>query len=336
MKEILAFVTVVCLMACQDSVLKEKQNMVFIPSGEFEMGSQDQEAFKEEATTHLVQISGFWMDKYEVSNEEFATFIKETAYVTTAEKPLDWNEISKTLAVGTPKPHDSLLRPSSLVFNPDPNLKSLDDYMQWWHWTAGADWNHPFGPESDILDKNTHPVVQISWDDANAYCKWLNKRLPTEAEWEWAARGGLENPTYTWGDKAIEETEHKGNFFQGVFPLVNEKNDGFEKTAPVGSFDANGYGLYDMAGNVWEWCADNFHANYYQSCKQNGKVFNPKGPSDSYDEMEPGLIKKVTRGGSYLCHDSYCSGYRVSRRMRATPETSFEHTGFRCVQDSIQ
>jgi formylglycine-generating enzyme required for sulfatase activity len=196
----------------------------------------------------------------------------------------------------------------------------------------GADWKHPQGPGSDITGKDDFPVIHISWDDAQAYCKWSGKRLPTEAEWELAARGGISNSIYTWGDEPIETAKPKANTWQGEFPVKNTGRDGFSRLAPVKSFAANGYGLYDMAGNVWEWCADWYRPDYYESIKSK-TARDPQGPSSGYDPMEPTVPKRVIRGGSFLCHDSYCKGYRVSSRMKTSPDTGLEHTGFRCVKN---
>ena len=208
----------------------------------------------------------------------------------------------------------------------------MDNPAQWWRWTLGADWRHPEGPKSSIDNRMDHPVVQVSWEDATAYAKWAGKRLPTEAEWEWASRGGLDNPMYPWGNDPASQSSTKANFWQGVFPFDNRTEDGFVATSPIKVFQPNGYGLYDMAGNVWEWCSDWYHAQYYQTVA-NVISRNPQGPDVSYDPLEPFMKKRVLRGGSFLCNDSYCSGYRVSRRMSSSPDTGLSHTGFRCVTD---
>ncbi len=197
----------------------------------------------------------------------------------------------------------------------------------------GANWRHPKGPDRDIIGKEKYPVVHISWDDANAYCKWASKRLPTEAEWEYAARGGQANTTYTWGNAKIDAGTSKCNYWQGSFPYKNEVTDGFIGSAPVKSFAPNGYGLYDMAGNVWEWCADLYNNNYYSQFKNISVVNNPKGPLKSFDPDEPTVPKRVMRGGSFLCSDAYCSGYRCAARMKSSADSGMEHLGFRCVAD---
>jgi formylglycine-generating enzyme required for sulfatase activity len=306
--------------------------MVWIEGGTYMMGADNEQASQDEYPKHQVSVDGFYMDITEVTNAQFAAFVKATGYVTTAEIKPDWNELKKQLPPGTQKPDDSMLVAASLVFKPVKNNANVDlnNYQQWWQWKPGANWRHPQGPGSHIKGKENYPVVHISWDDANAYCKWAGKRLPTEAEWEWAARGGLLNNIYAWGNEPVEKGMPKCNYWQGKFPVYNTGIDGFSGAAPVKSFPANGYGLYDMAGNVWEWCSDWYDFNYYRSLK--GLSINPKGPSKSYDPDEPYAPKHTTRGGSFLCNDSYCSGYRVSRRMKSSPDTGMEHLGFRCVK----
>ena len=308
------------------------KGMVFIKGGTFMMGGDNAQASADEYPKHKVQLNSFWMDATEVTNAEFAKFVKATHYITTAEKKPDWEEMKKTLPPGTPKPPDSLLVAASLVFHQTSGPVDLNDYSQWWSWVKGADWKHPEGPGTNIEGKENYPVVQVSWYDAMAYCKWAGKRLPTEAEWEFAARGGLENQIYPWGNEPINEGKPKANSWGGKFPYYNDDKDGFVKLAPIKSFMPNRYGLYDMAGNVWEWCSDWYDAAYYKSFA-NAVAINPKGPGKSNDPMEPYTAKRSLRGGSFLCNDSYCSGYRVARRMKSSPDTGLEHTGFRCVKD---
>ncbi|RKS97265.1 formylglycine-generating enzyme family protein [Chryseobacterium defluvii] len=308
------------------------EGMVLIPGGRFDMGGDNNQADADEYPKHQVQVSSFYMDITEVTNAQFRKFVDATGYITTAERIPDWEELKKNVPAGTPKPPDSLLVAASLVFKPTRKPVDLNNYTQWWKWIKGADWKHPKGLGSNIEGKDNYPVVHISWDDAQAYCKWTGKRLPTEAEWEYAARGGLKNNIYPWGNESINKGLPKANSWEGKFPYFNEKKDGYTELAPVTSFKANGYGLYDMAGNVWEWCSDLYSYNYYKELE--GKVsLNPKGPDTSYDPQEPYTSKRSLRGGSFMCNDSYCSGYRVARRMKSSPDTSLENTGFRCVKD---
>jgi formylglycine-generating enzyme len=250
---------------------------------------------------------GFFIDHTEVTNAQFAEFVKATGYITTAEKTPVWEELKKQLAMGTPQPADSLLVPGSLVFKSTNDEIPLHDESKWWSWTVGASWRHPKGPNSTIEGKENYPVVHVSWKDADAYAKWAGKRLPTEAEWEYAAKGGLINQPFTWGDEAIEEGNPKANTWQGTFPAYNTNWDGYTGAAPAKSYAPNNYKIYDMAGNVWEWCAD--------------KIVTHPG--------EHAVIK----GGSFLCNSSYCAGYRVSARMMSSADTGLENTGFRCVRD---
>jgi sulfatase modifying factor 1 len=305
--------------------------MVQIPAGVFMMGGDNKQAKKDELPKHSVKLSTFWLDVTQVTNQQFKSFVKATKYVTTAEKKPDWNDLKKDLPPETPKPDDSKLIAASLVFTPPNHLVSLNDYGQWWTWMAGANWLHPRGPHSDIKTLEQHPVVHMSWDDAKAYCQWAGKRLPTEAEWEWAARGGLNNQPYPWGDEPVDSGKVKANTWQGEFPNQNTLRDKFYYTSPVKSFAPNHYGLYDMAGNVWEWVADWYRYDYYtQIGKQT--MADPQGPAKSYDPYDTTAHKRVLRGGSFLCNESYCTGYRVSARMKSTPDTSMEHMGFRCAR----
>jgi len=300
-----------------------------IPAGSYWMGSHDNQGRADEFPVHQVQISSFWMDESEVTNAQFAEFVNATGYLTTAEKAIDWNEMAKQLPAGTAKPADSLLAPSSLVFVPTTGAVNLTDYSQWWEFRRGANWKHPEGPQSTIQGRENHPVVHISWDDASAYARWAGKRLPTEAEWEWACRGGLKDKIYPWGNESVNKSPYKANSFQGKFPYQDEALDGYKSTtAPIKSYPANAYGLYDMAGNVWEWCSDWYRNDSYKK----SLIINPKGPKNSYDPDEPGIAKKVMRGGSFLCNDGYCSSYRCSARMKSSPDSGLQHTGFRCVK----
>jgi len=311
--------------------------MVWIPGGRFIMGSTDPLARKDERPTHAVEVRGFWMDATEVTNADFRRFVEATGYKTLAERPVDWEELRKQVPEGTPKPPDEMLAPGALVFTPPPDDAPAGDFTAWWTWIPGACWRHPQGPASSIEGKDDLPVVQVAHADALAYCKWAGKRLPTEAEWEFAARGGLAGKVNAWGDEPVGPT--RANIWQGDFPRRNTKEDGFERAAPVKSFPANGYGLYDMAGNVWEWCsdlyADTTYAERAKAIGADGVAVDPKGPAKSHDPRNPHAPEtRVHRGGSFLCNDSYCASYRPSARMAATPDTALEHLGFRCVKDA--
>jgi formylglycine-generating enzyme len=309
--------------------------MVWIPGGEFKMGSTDPLARPDESPVHRVRVDGFWMDQTEVTNAQFAAFVAATGYKTVAERPVDWEELKKQAAPGTPKPDDALLQPGSLVFTPPDHPVDLRNYGEWWRWTIGANWQHPEGPTSSILGKDNHPVVHIAYEDAVAYCKWAGKSLPTEAQWEFAARGGLDGAVNVWGSEPVDAK--RCNIWQGHFPDKNSEEDGFARAAPVRSFPPNGYGLYDMAGNVWEWCADLYRPDAYarqllEAGTPSALIENPKGPNSSLDPRNPHAPEsRVHRGGSFLCNDSYCASYRPSARMAAPPDTGLQHLGFRCV-----
>ncbi|MGB5403296.1 formylglycine-generating enzyme family protein [Robiginitalea sp.] len=315
------------------NTLEAPEGMVYIPSGSFMMGGKTDQAEADEFPRRKIGVSDFFMDQTEVTNKEFSAFVEETGYVTTAEMALDWDEMKKELLPGTPRPADSVLQPGSLVFRPTEGPVDLRDLSQWWEWKIGASWKHPEGPGSTIEDRMDHPVVHVSFRDAQAYARWAGKRLPTEAEWEWAAMGGLEDAIYPWGNTPAEQAAEKANFWQGIFPYRNEPMDGFVGTAPVRHYPKNGYGLYDMAGNVWEWCQDKYRADAYAQELSPTEAFDPQGPIEAFDPGDPLAEKYVVRGGSYLCSDSYCSGYRVARRMRTTADTGMGHLGFRCVKD---
>jgi formylglycine-generating enzyme required for sulfatase activity len=305
--------------------------MRWIPAGEFTMGSDDPRSMENERPAHRVRVDGFWMDEHPVTNAEFGEFVAATGYVTDAERAPDWEELKKQLPPGTPPPDARMLVPGSLVFAPPSAPVPLDDLSQWWRWTPGASWRHPERPASTLEHREAHPVVQVSWDDAVAYAQWAGKRLPTEAEWEYAARGGLDRKRFVWGDEFRPQGHHMANTFQGEFPHHQIAEDGFPGTSPVKSFPANGYGLFDMAGNVWQWTSDWYRADTFAERASQGLCENPKGPASGVadDSYEP---RRVMKGGSFLCHVSYCESYRPSARRGATPDTGLSHVGFRLVR----
>ena len=305
--------------------------MVWIPGGGFTMGSELPDARPDERPTHRVIVNGFWMDATEVTNRQFREFVEASGHVTTAETAPDVAAIMGQMPPGTPMPPAENLVPGSLVFNAPDHPVALDDIRQWWTWTPGADWRHPEGPGSSIEGKEDYPVVHVSWDDAAAYAKWAGKRLPTEAEWEFAARGGMDGRHFVWGDEPVSDTRPQANIWQGSFPHENQATDGYTRTAPVRSFSPNGYGLFDMAGNVWEWCGDWYAVDAYAQ-RANGSVLsNPLGPQRSFDPRRPEMPQRIQRGGSFLCNAAYCSSYRPSARMGCAPDTGMSHVGFRCV-----
>lgn len=293
--------------------------MVWIPSGEFEMGADD--GRPDERPVHRVTLNGFWMDVHEVTNAEFQRFVDATGYLTVAERPLDAGAFP-----GVPR---EKLVPGSLVFREPRPDEAVAGYLAWWSFVPGANWRHPRGPESDLEGLGDHPVVHVAYEDAAAYARWAGKSLPTEAQWEYAARGGLKQATYPWGNELVEGGKAQANLWQGSFPRANSEADGHRFTAPVAQFAPNGYGLFDMAGNVWEWCADWYRPDAYDS----GALSNPRGPASSVDPDEPETPKRVVRGGSFLCTDQYCAGYRVAARMKSSSDTGLANTGFRCVKN---
>ncbi|MHC9541335.1 MAG: formylglycine-generating enzyme family protein [Vulcanimicrobiota bacterium] len=302
--------------------------MVFIKGGEFTMGSSSAEA--DEKPSHSVRIKGFYMDTTEVTNGQFRDFVKATGYKTTAEKPPDLEEIMKQAPPDTPPPSKEMLVPGSITFIAPADSSPVES-AAWYAWTPGADWMHPGGPGSFIEGKDNYPVIHVSWYDAVEYAKWAGKRFPTEAEWEYAARGGLEKKMYPWGDENPSVKKKYANIWQGRFPYQDNGADGHKGVAPVKCYAPNGFGLFDMAGNVWEWCSDWYRSDYYASLAGHAAADNPAGPSDSYDPCEPQAPKRVIRGGSYLSGEGHDTGYRASARMKTTPDTGLCDTGFRCV-----
>jgi len=300
------------------------RGMVWIAGGEFLMGSEGEHAVPAERPRHPVTVDGFFMDARPVTNAEFREFVRATKYVTVAERPVDREQILRQMPRGTPPPDPATLVPGSLIFSPTQHAVSLQDWSQWWAWKAGANWQHPNGPESSIDGQDNLPVVQVAFEDAVAYTKWAGRRLPTEAEWEYAARGGLQGAEYAWGDASFDPQHPQAHIYEGHFPTHAAA------PKPVGSFSANGYGLYDMSGNVWQWTADWFWPDTYRRDHARGTVRNPAGP-DGPDQREGAMAAKVLRGGSFLCNDSYCRGYRVSARSSAAPDSGASHIGFRTV-----
>jgi formylglycine-generating enzyme required for sulfatase activity len=313
--------------------------MVWIPGGEFSMGCTDpradlcggNEPMDDARPVHRVALAPYWMDRTEVTNAEFARFVAATGYITFAER--------KPRAEDYPGATPDQLVPGSVVFSPPREAVPLDNALRWWRYVPGADWRHPSGPNSTIVGHDQDPVLHIAYVDAAAYAAWAGKRLPTEAEWEFAARGGLTGARYTWGDDLTLNGRWMANIWEGAFPHKNSEDDGFSGIAPVASFPANAYGLHDMAGNVWEWCSDWYRPDAYalaQRAAGGGVVRDPRGvaESESFDPQEPGMPKRVQRGGSYLCTDQYCTRYMVGTRGKGAADTGSNHVGFRCVRDA--
>jgi sulfatase modifying factor 1 len=314
---------------------KAPKGMVWIPGGEFSMGSNVADeslcsikgVTKDAAPIHRVYVDGYWMDETEVTNEQFEQFVKATGYITVAEQKPTKEEF--------PTANEEDLITGSVVFTPTPTSVNLNNFLQWWSYVGGTDWRHPQGPESTIKGKEKYPVVQIAYEDATAYAKWAGKRLPSEAEWEFAARGGKTGELYAWGNTLKPKGKFQANIYQGHFPIKDGDTgeDGFKGIAPTAQFAPNAYGLYDMAGNVWEWVNDWYSVDYYKSLSENGNVAkNPQGPTTSNDPSEPGQLKKVHRGGSFLCTDQYCTRYMVGTRGKGEVRSAANHLGFRCVK----
>lgn len=311
------------------------KGMSFIPGGEFSMGSNVEDeslcsikgVTKDAAPVHRVYVDGFYMDQTEVTNEQFEAFVKATGYITLAEKKPTREEYPDISL-------DKLIA-GSAVFTPTSEVVELNNYMQWWTYVGGADWRHPEGPLSSIKGKEKYPVVQVSYEDAAAYAQWAGKRLPTEAEWEFAARGGKTGYLYAWGNTLKENGKFQANIYQGNFPVEkgDTGEDGYIGIAPTAQFSPNPYGLYDIGGNVWEWTSDWYEADYYTILKESGKIIrNPKGAKKPYDPAEPDVPKKVQRGGSFLCTDKYCTRYMVGTRGKGDYQSPANHIGFRCVK----
>ena len=315
------------------SQVKTPEGMIWVEGKTFLQGakSSDVYAMPREKPAHEVTVDGFFIDATEVTNKQFKAFVDATGYLTIAERKISWDELRKQLPEGTPKPHDSILQPGSLIFNK--NVKAVVDmnnYQQWWTWKIGANWQHPEGPNSSIEGKNNHPVVHIAYEDAIAYCKWANRRLPTEAEWESAAQGNNNSTIFTWGNN-LESLNQNTNTWQGNFPVKNESIDGFELVAEVGSYPPNSIGLYDMLGNVWEITSDFFNVNYYRKLDLSKKIINPSGAKKWFNPSNPYQEERVMKGGSFLCHVSYCASFRISAKMGVSIDSGSDHVGFRTV-----
>ncbi len=315
------------------------EGMVWIPGGEFSMGSDvESESLcglpgvtRDALPVHRVSVDGYWMDQTEVTNEQFEAFVKATGYVTVAEMKPTREEFPMA-------PEENLIA-GSTVFTTTTSPVPLDNYFQWWSYVPGADWRHPTGAGSDLVGREKYPVVQIVYEDAVAYAQWAGKRLPTEAEWEFAARGGSSGNVYVWGNELKPGGKFQANIYQGDFPLEggDTGEDGFQGIAPVSQYAPNAYGLYDMAGNVWEWTNDWYRADYYATlAEQGGVTRNPQGPETPLDPAEPTEKKRVHRGGSFLCTDKYCTRYIVGTRGKGEARTGSNHVGFRCVKDRTQ
>ena len=315
------------------------EGMIYVPGGEFSMGSLDptemvcggDQPMDDARPLHRVYLDAFFMDATEVTNEEFDRFASATGYVTVAERKPTREEFPDA-------PEENLVA-GSVVFSPPPGPVPLDDHYQWWSYVPGANWRHPTGPTSDLKGREKFPVVHISYEDAAAYATWAGKRLPTEAEFEFAARGGLTGKPYPWGDELKPGGKWPANIYQGKFPQKggDAGEDGFKGIAPVAQFRANGYGLFDVGGNVWEWTSDWYRADYYSTLAQEGGIArNPRGPSSSLDPAEPKEQKRVQRGGSFLCTDQYCTRYMVGTRGKGEVRSASNHLGFRCVKDAAK
>ena len=309
------------------------EGMVWIPGGEFSMGAEDprrlphggDQPMADARPIHRVYVDGFFMDATEVTNEEFAKFVEATGYVTVAERV-------PTAADFPGAPPENLVA-GSVVFSPPDHPVALDNLYQWWTYLPGADWRHPAGPDSNLEGLEKYPVVHVAYEDAVAYATWAGKRLPTEAEWEFAARGGLSGQVYAWGEELKPDGHFMANTHQGSFPHTDQGEDGFTGRAAVAQFPANGYGLYDMSGNVWEWVSDWYREDTYAKQVSGGGVArNPQGPDTSFDPSEPAEKKRVHRGGSFLCTEQYCTRYMIGTRGKGEISTGSGHLGFRCVR----
>lgn len=310
-----------------DADIRRVSGMVWIPGATFVMGNNH--GPPDEAPRHAVALDGFWIDTTEVTNAQFKTFVDATGYVTLPEKKPELRSLREGSDIKKLAILEEMNQPGSICSLPISSRDEIDErgFYSWWQYLPGANWRHPEGPDSTISDRLDHPVVHLSWLDVQEFCKWANKKLPTEAQWEYAARGGHNGRVYPWGNTRQPNGKWLQNIWQGEFPVEDTGEDGHTSTAPVGSFTPNDFGLYDMSGNVWEWCSDYYRPDYYFT----STIHNPTGPDESWDPQEPDIIKRVQRGGSFMCSDQYCVGYRVAARMKGEVDTGTFHTGFRTI-----
>ena len=338
-KNIFLLIIYVLFTGCKDVSDKKILNisapegMVWVSSKSFTKGGKagDNYAMEREFPSHEVYVDGFFIDITEVTNKQFKKFVQETGYITIAEREIKWDEIKKNLPPNTPKPADSVLQPGSLIFNKEiKEVGNMGDYFQWWKWKIGANWKQPLGPGSTITNMDDFPVVHVAYEDALAYCKWAGRRLPTEAEWESAAQGNFDDAIFSWGNE-LSLLNQNANTWQGDFPIENTFLDKHESIAEVKSYPPNSVGVYDMIGNVWEITSDLFNINHYKELDLNESIKNPKGASSCYNPSNPYELQYIMKGGSFLCHDSYCASYRISSRMGVSIGSASDHMGFRTV-----
>ena len=338
-KNIFLLIIYVLFTGCKDVSDKKILNisapegMVWVSSKSFTKGGKagDNYAMEREFPSHEVYVDGFFIDITEVTNKQFKKFVQETGYITIAEREINWDEIKKNLPPNTPKPADSVLQPGSLIFNKEiKEVGNMGNYFQWWKWKIGANWKQPLGPGSTITNMDDFPVVHVAYEDALAYCEWAGRRLPTEAEWESAAQGNFNDAIFSWGNE-LSLLNQNANTWQGDFPIENTFLDKHESIAVVKSYPPNSVGVYDMIGNVWEITSDLFNINHYKELDLNESIKNPKGASSCYNPSNPYELQYIMKGGSFLCHDSYCASYRISSRMGVSIGSASDHMGFRTV-----
>lgn len=338
-KNIFLLIIYVLFIGCKDVSNTQNLNisppegMIWVSGKSFTKGGKvgDNYAMERELPSHEVYVDGFFIDVTEVTNKQFEKFVQETGYITIAERKIEWEEIKKNLPPNTPKPPDSVLQPGSLIFNKEiKKVDNMGNYFQWWKWKIGANWKQPLGPGSTIVNMDNFPVVHVAYEDALAYCEWAGRRLPTEAEWESAAQGNFNDAVFSWGNE-FSFLNQNANTWQGNFPIENTVLDKHESIAAVKSYPPNSIGVYDMIGNVWEITSDLFNVNHYKELDLNKSIKNPKGASSCYNPSNPYELQYIMKGGSFLCHDSYCASYRISARMGVSIGSASDHMGFRTV-----